>query len=219
MRRGLLSYEPCTTLELRRFIVDRCIGISATKPTKADLVAILETADDEACFPQFTKLPAELRLCIYTMYFDSFSEEIPVTPCQPPLVKVSSQVRLESLPVYYSTCVFELRMRLSASAPYVATADGANLEQFSLRNHSYVSPETKRLLSCTSPSNFARMKKVKLSVHGCGQWYIDTTNCSSEKSSPTVSLIEPEVFKPLTWGEREWEEMPRKIEEVLKALI
>lgn len=70
--RELLSYDRCSVIELKRFCTQRRIQVpNARQITKGLLVVALETADEATEFAGFMELPPELRLMIYTPYFDS----------------------------------------------------------------------------------------------------------------------------------------------------
>ena len=111
-QRGLLSYERFTARELKSFVVQRGLLLTATtKATVATLRAQLEQADEDATFDRFSDLPAELRQQIFKQYFDSFDdsrEGMSEPGGQPPITLVSRQTRLEALPLYYSRCHFRL---------------------------------------------------------------------------------------------------------------
>jgi hypothetical protein len=107
--RGLLSYDGCRVEELRMFCTQRGLSPSAMqRPNKAQLVKMLEQADDKAAFPHFMDLPAELRVHIYILYFGSLPEL--AQPAQPPISKASRITRTESLPIFYKKCSFVLEM-------------------------------------------------------------------------------------------------------------
>ncbi len=69
------------------------------RATRADMIAILEQADDERVFPRFMDLPPELRVEIYGHHFRSFDEGI--LAVQPPLTTVCKLLRQEALPMFY----------------------------------------------------------------------------------------------------------------------
>ena len=71
------------------------------------MVQALEGSDEDIQFTKFMELPPEMRLDIYTWYFESLGVLSP-WPHQPPICLVSSQVRKESLPLFYSIPVFEI---------------------------------------------------------------------------------------------------------------
>ncbi|GIZ43349.1 hypothetical protein CKM354_000658100 [Cercospora kikuchii] len=110
-QRRQLDYGRCTVAELRTFSVQRGIVDSrvARKLRSKELVSKLHEADDGETFNRFLDLPAELRLYIYELYFESFeTQERPLPAPYPiPLAHVSSLLRKEVLPVYYDVCTFE----------------------------------------------------------------------------------------------------------------
>jgi hypothetical protein len=71
-------------------------------------VEVLEAADEEAEFSRVEDLPLELRVHIYTLYFRSLQKLEEPTP--PLISKVSRLVREESLPVFYNTCTFVVKV-------------------------------------------------------------------------------------------------------------
>jgi hypothetical protein len=111
-QRGLLSYEGLDARELKSFMTQRGLALTATtKPTIANLKARLERADDHATFTRFSDFPPEIRQHIFRQYFDSFDgtrSQRHKTPAggQPPITLVSRQVRLEALLLFYSRCHF-----------------------------------------------------------------------------------------------------------------
>ncbi|OQO02834.1 hypothetical protein B0A48_11117 [Cryoendolithus antarcticus] len=134
---GLLSYEKYGVAELRAFAAARAIvrtcsvtegSLERTK--KADLVYMLEQADDERTF-RLMDLPPELRNDIYVAYLDSLPT-MPMRFVQAPLCLASRQLREETLKVFFATCSFTLtfhveghRFRGQASETYGVTVDRA----------------------------------------------------------------------------------------------
>jgi hypothetical protein len=104
LERGLLCYEKCDAVELRRFCKSR--GVSSGATTVSRLARRLEDADDHTSFPRFFELPPEIRLAIYEYHFNDYD---PMTHKhrQPPLTLASSRLRLEALPAFYKCVKFE----------------------------------------------------------------------------------------------------------------
>jgi hypothetical protein len=105
--RGLLRYEGYQISELRSFCRQRKLAVpNLWRARKMQLVEALEQADEVMKFQKLFDLPPELRVLIYTTYFDSLPklEE----PIQPPVCKVSRIIRQESLPIFFKTCTFTL---------------------------------------------------------------------------------------------------------------
>lgn len=103
-QRGLISYEGLTKKELQSFCVER--GLPIPGPATRDvntLREILEQADEDATFRNFTTLPPELRVQILEYYMSSLSEPmncgLPLT--QPPTSQVCRLLRQECLPIFY----------------------------------------------------------------------------------------------------------------------
>ncbi|RMY72658.1 hypothetical protein D0863_04369 [Hortaea werneckii] len=110
---GHMSYHNCSNDELRRLIQARKIEASplGLKLPKGELVDILQSEDQRPKFHRFQELPPELRNRIYEYHFASFHQQI-CAPSQPPITKVSSLLRRETLQLFYHSCVFEIHMRL-----------------------------------------------------------------------------------------------------------
>ncbi|KAK3647899.1 hypothetical protein LTR56_007873 [Elasticomyces elasticus] len=101
--RGYLSYEKYDETELRRFCESRSLSIAAESTTsKADLVAVLEQADDTWTFP-LLDLPPELRLQIYDHHFAIYNHLEVTNVVPPPVTAVCRQLRNEALPLFYDT--------------------------------------------------------------------------------------------------------------------
>jgi hypothetical protein len=104
LERGLLCYENCHAVELRRFCKSR--GISSGATTVARLARKLEEADDYTSFPRLFELPPEIRLVIYEYHFNDY-EAVTHKHHQPPLTLASGRLRLEALPIFYKCVKFE----------------------------------------------------------------------------------------------------------------
>ena len=98
--RSLLLYEGCKLEELLRFIAQRRLQQGDTQ-RKAIMVKTLELADEEARFENFLQLPPELRVAIYELSFSDEDLSDLVAPVQPPIARVSRQLRSEVLGVFY----------------------------------------------------------------------------------------------------------------------
>lgn len=101
--RGLICYEKCSHAELEAFC--RARGLARVGEATHVLIAVLEHADKEATFDRFTDLPAELRVRIYSMHFQSFGSALE-TPVQPPITTTSKLLRKEALPLFYQSFAF-----------------------------------------------------------------------------------------------------------------
>ncbi|KAI7514891.1 hypothetical protein KC347_g141 [Hortaea werneckii] len=110
---GHMSYHNCSSDELRRLIQARKMETSllGLKLSKSELVDILQSEDQRPKFHRFQELPPELRNRIYKYHFASFHQPI-CAPSQPPITKVSSLLRRETLQLFYHSCVFEVHLRL-----------------------------------------------------------------------------------------------------------
>lgn len=99
--RELLSYEACTTAELKAFCLQRKILLTGNLK-KGVLVLRLEEEDEDATFSQFLDLPPELRNRVYSIHFESFANL--ALPTTPPITRVSQQLRQETLLLFYQSC-------------------------------------------------------------------------------------------------------------------
>ncbi|KAK3722723.1 hypothetical protein LTR37_002294 [Vermiconidia calcicola] len=88
------------------------------------LVVTLEDADDQPKFHRFMDLPAELRSRIYDYYTASFPQVLRM-PTQPPLARVSRQMRQEVLPVFYSRQTFTITYHQIATYQLKLSADSS----------------------------------------------------------------------------------------------
>ena len=104
-QRGLMSYDGLSVAELRTFCKAR--GLPSKAATASSLAHALEKADDLATFPKFFDLPAELRNIIYELFFRGLPK-FDDKHVQPPLTMASSQLRAESLPLFYECATFEM---------------------------------------------------------------------------------------------------------------
>lgn len=111
-QRGLVNYDTCSVAELQGFCSQRGIMSKpeARRLFKSQLVEKLDDADNGETFDKFLDLPAELRQHVYELYFGTLAEQHGDRPAPypVPITEACSLVRHESIPVYYSTCTFEL---------------------------------------------------------------------------------------------------------------
>jgi hypothetical protein len=101
------SYNDCTREELSTFVLDRRLAAPGLGDSKNSLICTLRKADAQPVFHRFFDLPPELRQQVYELHAAGFPETL-TTPTQPPLSRVSAQLRLEMLPVFYSSRRFKL---------------------------------------------------------------------------------------------------------------
>lgn len=102
---GLLPYENFGLEELRTFHASRRLTSKAT--TVSGLARALVRADEQATFENLFKLPREIRNVIYALYLEDLGE-VHFPHEQPPLTKVSRQLRAETLPKFYGSVQFVL---------------------------------------------------------------------------------------------------------------
>jgi hypothetical protein len=178
--RGHLSYEGCDVAQLRQFVKHR--GLKMASPSKANkkqLVQHLEDADglndkfeDSREFPRFLELPPELRNAVYTFYFNALGV-IPQRFSQPPLCKVSRELRAESLGLFYEHSTFSISM----TRCLLTTGDVAINHQSKLFRDSILLPD------------FTRIKHLSIELEvgsffsAVGTWTIDLTSGMSTANS------------------------------------
>ncbi|KAK5114060.1 hypothetical protein LTR85_010366 [Meristemomyces frigidus] len=83
----------------------------AAANSSVDLIAMLEAADRALTFGRFLDLPAELRNRIYRYATVSEPSVALVRPYVPAICQASSQLRSESLPIYYGVNSFAMQLR------------------------------------------------------------------------------------------------------------
>jgi hypothetical protein len=119
-RHDILNYDDCTVGELIAFTKSRSIVVPPQvhgRFTKDSLVTALLEADEGSTFSRLLDLPPEIRNMIYEFYMDSFraapytvyETRVLLLPDQPPLGRVSRQLRQEVLPLFYESFCFQLR--------------------------------------------------------------------------------------------------------------
>lgn len=109
--RGLLSHGQKTNSELRDQIekpgIDtRKVIVGNRKGTRDELINLLASEDDNQKFHRFQDLPAELRNKIYEYHFADFHQPI-YALIQPPITRISSGIRAETLGLFYHNCTFD----------------------------------------------------------------------------------------------------------------
>jgi hypothetical protein len=183
-QRGLLSYEGLPIRELKLFIKQRGIPITAgKKPTLSSLKAQLEQADDDLTFDRFCDLPPELRQKIFQQYFDSFGQYVDSTGChrfgrpvcagQPPITMTSKQTRQEALPLFYSRCEFDI-------VPWRSGGDNLAMLDEAIARTS--------LVQNTDPHDFACIRFLILKLRkprmGCDDSHADVTVNINDRECP-----------------------------------
>ncbi|KAI7283271.1 hypothetical protein KC345_g3070 [Hortaea werneckii] len=152
---GHMSYHKRSNDELRRLIQARKIEVSplGLKLPKSELVDILQSEDQRPKFHRFQELPPELRNRIYEYHFASFHQPI-CAPSQPPITKVSSLLRRETLQLFYHSCVFEIHLRLRRER-WTWTKFCGRL-RLSLSNRELL------FLRCTEAKNLGGIKRLNI---------------------------------------------------------
>jgi hypothetical protein len=177
-QRGLPSYEMLNLLELKTLVGQRGLSIPAgQRDTPWSYRTLLERADDNATF-RFTDLLPELRLQIYTHYFDSFAATGADIISQPPITGVSQSIRNESLPHFYGYCLFKADISASPSALQY-------------------SPRTDRLLKRTPTEEFGWIRNITVNLSVAGHdmdLIIDICN----KSTPVMFFHRPSLRRSQT---------------------
>lgn len=185
-QRGLLSYEKYGGDELRGFFQARKLSLSSKNATVASLARALEQADDDATFPRFMELPAELRNNIYELHFRDY-DKISTQHRQPPLTMVP-QIRAESLPLFYGCVTFTWDLSLDTN--------------FCIYAHTFTGDS--HSLTRMPTANLAQIKNFKLHWTHVSRFARDITNrrvdfsaeisqCNNTKKMATIinKRIEP----------------------------
>ncbi|KAK4549789.1 hypothetical protein LTR36_005090 [Oleoguttula mirabilis] len=110
---ALLLYDQCSLTELQTFAQDRHIQLPEHVSTLGKdqyklLVSALEHADMVPRFEKLLELPPELRSAVYGHYVTGFSDKPLHAPTTPPLARLSRQLKSEILPVFFSSCTFDV---------------------------------------------------------------------------------------------------------------
>lgn len=165
-QRGLLSYETCNANELRAFCKVRNISSPPKPKTVSQLARILEQADDDATFPRFLELPAELRNKINEFHFRSYGE-ISTQHRQPPLTLVP-QIRAEALPVFYKCVTFTWDLSMDTNFCFYAhtyTGSSYRLLNMPAGNMAQIRNFKLHWTRVSRGSMGATMRAVDFSVH------------------------------------------------------
>lgn len=152
---------------------------SLSKANKKQLVQYLKDADERndsaegsRMFSRFLELPHELRNEVYAYYFKALGV-VPQRFSQPPLCRVSRELRVESLGLFYEHSTFKLSM----------TRCLLNTGNVSINK------QTKLLTNNFSTSAFTRIKHLSVELEigsfmkAVGTWTIDLTNGKSTANS------------------------------------
>ncbi|KAK4901503.1 hypothetical protein LTR27_001275 [Elasticomyces elasticus] len=107
--RSLPCYYRCSNEELQKFIQDRSIVPPVGSFQRSNSVVALISADVHATFDRFMDLAPELRVMVYEYYLTDLPKTLQC-PVQPPMSRVSSQTRIEVLPVFCNQTKFKFMM-------------------------------------------------------------------------------------------------------------
>ncbi|KAK6433380.1 hypothetical protein LTR95_010448 [Oleoguttula sp. CCFEE 5521] len=184
---GLLSYEKYGVAELRDFAAARGIAGTGSAPQrslekrkKAELVQILEQADEEMTF-RLMDLPPELRNHIYIDYLDTLPT-MPKRFVQSPLCLASQELRHDTLKVFYARCAFTLvfhveghRFRGNTSETYGVSVDSTVFDSVSPVCISYMTSFEVQLLP--------RMRRSGCTPASLGTWRVAISDTEGEAQS------------------------------------
>ncbi|KAK4903548.1 hypothetical protein LTR49_026832 [Elasticomyces elasticus] len=109
IHRGLLCYHVCTNTELQKFAEERDLAVTSEAFRRSSYISALDEADREPRFERLFDLPAELRKMVYKHYMADFPKKL-YCPTQPPLSRVSQQLRREVLSVFCDRTTFILKL-------------------------------------------------------------------------------------------------------------
>lgn len=117
----LPCYDACTEQEISKFCIDRGLVPANSRLARSTLTKKLLEADTVPEFCRFPDLPPEIRTRVYELYMLDFKrgdgtvEDALRHPTQPPLTRTTQIIRAESLPMFYSMCIFELQSKMGQS--------------------------------------------------------------------------------------------------------
>ena len=181
---GQTSYVPCTNDELRGFIKARGIDTihvitKGAKGLRKELIQVLDEADQNPLFTKFLRLPPEIRNRIYNIHFADFTQPLN-TPVQPPLTLTCSQIRAETLQMFYSACTFEITLEQHIAFNYIRSRNESRL---------HIPPKTLLWFHSLAPQNLAALRRLRFDFatphaqhqqwwrgnpefgHGCLGWF------------------------------------------------
>ncbi|PIA91563.1 hypothetical protein CB0940_09042 [Cercospora beticola] len=154
--RQLPCYFGCSVAELQQYVKARGLELEQSRRSLTNkLLTALETADANPSFEHLLDLPPELRNRIYECYMSSFGSVLQ-SPTQPPLTKVSRQIREETLPIFYNTCTFGLALVVHHKQPQQGVAGRG----WHLKWHE----DTDFYLKSLLPENLALMRSFHIQV-------------------------------------------------------
>lgn len=142
---GLSLHKSTSHVELRKIIRERGIEM---EPYASPLKSLFK-ADEERKFDKLLDLPPELRNRIYQYHFASFYQPIYAAE-QPPISKISRQLRKETLGLFYSSCTFRFAMEAIRPRGRRFKMDAVSMRQL-------------MFLRCTPAEHLACIKKFVIS--------------------------------------------------------
>ncbi|GIZ47052.1 hypothetical protein CKM354_001015300 [Cercospora kikuchii] len=219
--RQLLSYFSCSVTELQQYVTARGLQLEQSRRSLVNkLITALETADANPSFKYLLDLPPELRVLIYGFYMSNFDSTLQ-SPTQPPLTKVSTQIRQESLPIFYNTCTFGLALVAQQKLPPPGIGSGWHLVWH---------PDTDTYLKSLLPESLAMMRSFHIQiVTSIGRGHVSNQNSRSvfkvrignRKNSCVVELIErPHLFNTIhPWVFARWNDHLATLEGEIQAVF
>ncbi|KXS99828.1 hypothetical protein AC578_8875 [Pseudocercospora eumusae] len=160
---GMQSYADQSDDDLRALVRSR--GVDASHVicgnkvgTRGDLLSLLKNADMNPRFEKFSDLAAELRNKIYEHYFSEIRQSL-YAPSEPPITRVSRDIRQETIKMYYDSCTFDFVLRL----PKTSQALGRRSLQAHARRLTIPS-QMRLFMSSVSPNHLAYVRKVNIQL-------------------------------------------------------
>lgn len=117
VEKGLMQYKRYTTKDLHQFLQDRNVlpGSDDWNISRAEVIKLLEVADNNLHFVRFMDLPTEIRSMVYDYAINTNTiagidrpDKPLLMPDLPALSQVSRLVRMECLDLFYKTARFPL---------------------------------------------------------------------------------------------------------------
>lgn len=143
--------------ELQQFCASRKIPFPKVPSGKAELILVLENADDNPHFEGFSELPAELRVRIYEFHFESAYERGTFLgpPGQAPITRVSRLLRKESLPVFYDVVRFPF-------STYPLSSSGHSMSRHGMKDDKYKKKATRKFIDQAPEAIVSEIKKLSI---------------------------------------------------------
>ncbi|KXT13530.1 hypothetical protein AC579_4152 [Pseudocercospora musae] len=161
---GMQSYADKSHDDLRALIHNRGVDAShvirgSKVGSRGDLLSLLKTADMNPRFERFSDLPPELRNKVYEHYFSEIRQTL-YAPSEPPITRVSRDIRKETIKMYYDSCTFVFVLRLPKTSDC-----SLGLRSLQADARALTFPSQMRLfMTSVSPEHLAYVRKMVIQL-------------------------------------------------------